>query len=61
MFALNYTDMTNEPQNIVLDVANSFVSTTATANAYTAGKWYVNKPVYIFRVVSLLPSYSWQK
>jgi hypothetical protein len=47
MFALNYTDTTNEAQNIVLDVTNSFVSTTATANAYTAGKWDVNKPVYI--------------
>ena len=47
MFALHYTDTTNEPQSIVLDVTNSFVSTTATANAYTAGKWYVNKPVYI--------------
>jgi hypothetical protein len=23
------------------------VSTSPTANAYTAGKWYVNKPVYI--------------
>lgn len=47
MFALHYTDTTNEPQTLVLDVTNSFVSATATANAYTAGKWYVNKPVYI--------------
>ena len=47
MFPLNYTDTTNEPQNIVIDVTNFFVSTTATANAYTAGKWYVNKPVNI--------------
>jgi len=28
-------------------VTNSFVSTASTANAYTAGKWYVNKPVCI--------------
>jgi hypothetical protein len=34
-------------QNIVLDVTNSFVSTASTANAYTAGKWYISKPVYI--------------
>ena len=46
-------EMTNEPQNIVLDVTNSFVSTTATANAYTAGKWYVNKPVYIHENVGV--------
>ena len=52
MFALKYTDTTNEPKNIVLDVTNSFVSTTATANAYTAGKWYVNKPVYKDRVLT---------
>jgi hypothetical protein len=31
MFALNYKDTTNKPPNIVLDVTNSFVSTTPTA------------------------------
>jgi len=51
MFAFSYTDQTNEAQNIVLHVTNSFVSSTPTANAYTAGKWYVNKPVYIHEIL----------
>jgi len=46
-FALNYTDQDSTTQEIVLDVTNSFVSTTPTTSNYTAGKYYINKPIYI--------------
>jgi hypothetical protein len=46
-FALNYTDQDSTTQEIVLDVTNSFVSTTSTSSNYTAGKYYINKPIYI--------------
>ena len=46
-FALKYTDQDSTTQEIVLDVTNSFVSTTPTTSNYTAGKYYINKPIYI--------------